>query len=276
MLLSICRHSLLSLIRMVYDTVLHSGDDMEHKEYIKIRDGAVAAVLFIHGIVGTPNHFGEFVPLIPDSFSVYNMLLDGHGKGVRDFTKSSMKNWEEQVAAVVKGLALTHERIYIVAHSLGTLLAMEQAVQNAKVCKLFLLAVPLRLSLKPKMLSNSLKVYLGRIRPGDDEALAAEKCYGIQKDKNPFHYIGWIPRFLELFAKMRQSRETIQRLQTPCVVYQSRKDEMVSRKTVKYLRQNPYIVINELENAGHYYYAKEEFAFLITEFQKMLNADVQL
>ena len=244
---------------------------MEHKEYIRIVEDSGTAVLFIHGIVGTPNHFSEFVSCVPESFSVYNLLLDGHGKGVKDFSKTSMKKWEAQVSSVVEALSLTHEKIYIAAHSLGTLLAIEQGIKTRKVCKLFLLAVPLRLSLKPKILVNSCKVYFDKIRPDDQEALAAKKCYGIENDKNPFHYIGWIPRFLELLAKIRQVRKTVHFLNTPCWVYQSKKDEMVSGRSIKYLKQNPYILVNALENSGHYYYQKDDFDFLLTEFCKMLN-----
>ena len=243
---------------------------MVHKEYVRICDNATTAILFIHGIVGTPNHFNQFVSLVPESFSVYNLLLDGHGKGVKDFSKTSMRKWEEQVSCVVEELSLTHEKIYIVAHSLGTLLAIQQAVNNPKVCKLFLLAIPLKLFLKPKMARNSLKVYFDKIRPDDYEALAAEKCYGIGKDKNPFHYIGWIPRFFELFAKIRQTRQIINLINTNCTVYQSRKDEMVSRRSEKYLKSNPNISVNQLENSGHYYYTKEDFDILINEFKKWL------
>ncbi len=244
---------------------------MEHKEYVRINDDADTAILFVHGILGTPNHFNEFVSLVPESISVYNLLLDGHGKGVKDFSRTSMKKWETQVAYVLEELSLTHEKIYIVAHSLGTLLAIEQAIKIQKVCKLFLLAVPLSLSIKPKMPVNSLKVYFDKIRPDDYEALAAKKCYGIKKDKNPFHYIGWIPRFLELFSKIRQTRKTINSLNTLCSVYQSKKDEMVSWRSEKYLKNNPNILVDALENSGHYYYDKEDFNFLITEFKKMLN-----
>lgn len=246
---------------------------MQHKEYVRICDNSNIAILFIHGIVGTPNHFNEFISLIPEYISVYNLLLDGHGKGVKDFSKTSMKKWEAQVASVVDELSLTHEKIYIVAHSLGTLLAIDQSIKNPKVCKLFLLAVPLRLSIKPKMPINSLKVYFDKIRLDDYETLAAKKCYGIEKDKNPFHYIGWIPRFLELFAKIRQTRQTVNLLNTICLVYQSEKDEMVSRRSVKFLENNPYISVKNLKKSGHYYYDKDDFDFLITEFKKILNMD---
>ena len=244
---------------------------MEHKEYIRIVQGSDTAVVFIHGIVGTPNHFAEFVSLVPESFSVYNLLLDGHGKGVKDFSKTSMRKWERQVASVVEELSSTHEKIYVVAHSLGTLLAIEQAISNQKVCKLFLLAVPLRLSLKPKMTINSLKVFFDRIRPDDYEALAAKACYGIGKDKNPLHYLGWLPRFFELFAKMRETRRLIASVHTPCRVYPSKKDEMVSRRSAKYYENNPNFIVRELENSGHYYYSREDFRFLMAEFQEFLT-----
>lgn len=231
---------------------------MEHKEYIKISDCSTTAILFIHGIVGTPNHFNEFVSLIPNSFSIYNLLLDGHGKGVKDFSKTSMKKWESQVSAVVEQLSKTHDKIYIVAHSLGTLLAIEQAIKNKNISKLFLLAVPLKLSLKPKMFINSLKVYFDKINPDDLQALAAKKCYGIAKDNNPLNYVGWIPRFFELFAKIRRVRGMINALDTPCSAYQSKNDEMVSKKSIKYLKQNSYITVNELKCSGHYYYDKAD------------------
>lgn len=246
---------------------------MAHKEYVAIRDNATTAILFIHGIVGTPNHFAEFVSFVPESFSVYNLLLDGHGKGVRDFSNTSMEKWEAQVASVVEQLSLTHEKIYIVAHSLGTLLAIDQAIKNETVCKLFLLAVPLRVRLKPKMASNSFKVYFNRIRPDDHEAIAAKNCYGIETDKNLFLYIGWIPRFLELFAKIRKTRQAVRLLKTPCQVYQSGNDEMVSKTSEKYFEGNSNILVNTLEKSGHFYYEKEDFAFLMAEFKRMIDAD---
>lgn len=244
---------------------------MKHKEYIKFSDSATTAILFIHGIVGTPNHFNEFIPLIPDNFSIYKLLLDGHGKGVKDFSKSSMKKWESQVSAAIEQLSLTHKEIYIVAHSLGTLLAIEQSVQSHTVSKLFLLAVPLNLSLKPRMFINSAKVFFDKIRPDDHEALAAKRCYGIQNDRNPFHYIGWIPRFFELFAKIRQTRKKVNSIHIPCLVYQSRNDELVSGRSTNFLKQNPNIAVNELEDSGHYYYAKADWDFLLAEFCRTLH-----
>ena len=244
---------------------------MQHKELKRIVKNANTAILFIHGIVGTPNHFDDFIKLVPDHISIYNMLLDGHGREVEDFANTSMKKWETQVQKAVDELSKSHKTIYLAAHSMGTLLSIEQAIRCEKIAKLFLLAVPIKLFLKPKMVTNSLKVFFNKIRPDDHLALAAKKAYGIEQDKNPIHYIGWIPRFLELFTKKNSTRRMLSLLKTPCFAYQSSKDEMVSIKSVKLLKQNPCIRVVELKKSGHFYYGKEDFAFLVSEFEKFIG-----
>lgn len=244
---------------------------MAHEEWKNIADNARTAVVFIHGIAGTPDHFRDFLPLVPKTFSVYNILLDGHGKGVTDFSKTSMKKWESQVAQVICDLSATHEELYIVGHSMGTLFAMEQAMQNPSVKKLFLLATPLRLGLKPRLVVNAAKVFFNRIGPADLEAIAAKNCYGIGNDKNIFHYFGWIPRFLELFSKIRAVRKILNTLQTPCAVFQSRKDEMVSTKSIGLLKDNPAFSVSILENSSHFYYESEDMAILTRAFSQWLS-----
>lgn len=244
---------------------------MIHSEYIRLVDSSNTAVLFIHGIVGTPNHFQAFVPLVPENISVYNLLLDGHGKSVRDFSRTSMKKWERQVSDVVQTLLESHERLYIVAHSLGTLLAIEQAISQEKIAGMFLLAVPIKLFLKPKLVSNSMKVLFDRIWPEDLPAVAAKECYGIGPDKNLLHYFGWIPRFLELFAKIRTTRKILGLLKTPCTAYQSAKDEMVSVRSESCLQQNSAITVRMLQNSAHYYYEKADFDFLLKEFTRFIG-----
>ena len=244
---------------------------MERKEYKRIDPEARAAVLFVHGIVGTPNHFAKFVERVPDGISVWNLLLDGHGGSVRDFSHTSMQKWEAQVRDAVDELSLTHSEIYIVAHSMGTLFAIDRAIESEKVKGLFLLAVPLKIAPKARMVSNLCKVYFDKISPNDEVALAAKRCYGIAGDKNPFHYFGWLPRYLELFAKAKETRRKIQLLQTPCVAYQSAKDELVSGKSAQLLAKNETISVGELKHSGHYYYAHTDFAFLLSEFERFIG-----
>lgn len=249
---------------------------MKHEEYRRIVEGADTAVLFIHGIAGTPKHFRPFVSLVPDSFSVRNLLLDGHGKGVRDFSRTSMAAWEDQVRRAVEELASTHDRILIAAHSMGTLFAIEQALREPKITGLFLLAVPLRLFLRPRLAVNSAKVFFNRIRPEDAVAQAARDCYGIDRDGNLPHYLGWVPRYLELFRKIRETRAVLPQLRTPGFVFQSGKDEMVSRKAVRDLAQCPSLFVSELTCSGHYYYTPQDMELLLTQFRGFLRGKDRL
>lgn len=244
---------------------------MLHSEYKNIVPGAKRAYLFVHGIIGTPNHFDDLMPLLPEGASVWRLLLDGHGKGPTDFARSSMKKWRRTVKAAVDELAESHEEIYMVAHSMGTLLSTEQAIANDKIKGMFFLQSPLRLFLRPSMPVTVLKVYIDKIKEGDLVALSAKRCCGIIHSRNLLRYIGWIPRFLELFEKMRVTRRDLKRLNTPCVACQSRIDEMVSNRSARILRKNPCITVYELQHSGHYYYADDDLALILREFKKFVG-----
>lgn len=243
---------------------------MKHKEYKRIVPEAETAVLFIHGIAGTPNHFKDFLPLVPKEFSVYNILLDGHGGKTENFSKTSMKKWENQVDFTVSDLLKTHEKIIIVAHSLGTLLAIEQVVKERRIEKLFLLAVPIKLFVKPVALFSAFRIYLGNVPESNEKLVAMKNCCGIELSKNLLKYLGWIPRFLELFGKIGETRKIIGNLKTDCMIFQSFGDELVSKKSIKYLEEKTSASINVLEKSGHYYYEKNDFDYSLGELRKFI------
>lgn len=244
---------------------------MDHREYWHILPEADTAILFIHGIAGTPNHFASFLPLVPGNCSMVNLLLQGHGGTVRDFSRASMHGWETQVQKAVAALSEQHSRILICAHSMGTLFAIEQAIRNPKIAGLFLLAVPLHICPRPAMAVNSAKVFFGRIAPHDKVAQAARDCYGIDRDRNLLHYLGWIPRYLELFRKIRETRAMLPTLTTPALAFQSAGDEMVSRKAFSDLKQNTALTVHLLKCSGHYYYDPEDQALLLQSFREFLT-----
>ncbi len=247
---------------------------MSHQETNRIIPQSNTAVLFIHGILGTPNHFEAFLPLVPSEWSVCNLLLKGHGGDVGEFSKAKMMEWKAQVAKKVDQLALTHQSIIIVAHSMGTLFALQQAIEKPTQIKhLFLLAAPLRLAPKPQMTLNVLKVFFNKIKPTDQKGLAAQKAYSLNHDKRIWRYLGWIPRYLELFAEIRNVRKLLPNLIVPCNLYQSRYDEMVSLSTCQLFGNIESVQINILENSAHYFYDDQDFDYLLKEFKTMLSKE---
>lgn len=242
-----------------------------HREYKRIVDDASAGILLIHGITSTPNHFRDLIDLIPQDLSIHALLLDGHGKNVKDFSKTSMKKWEAQVAQAVEDMARSHQKIYILAHSLGTLLSIEQAVKNPKITGMFLLASPLRIFVKPCMVPMALRFSRGTVPSDDPVAEGFAQSYSIQPDKNVFHYVGWIPRFLELFRKSRKTRKLISQIPCPTTVFQSQKDELVSMRSCKDLKNNPNITLGVLPLSGHCYYSPEDLVILRDSFSQFLS-----
>jgi len=242
-----------------------------HKAYIRDDPQSKTVILFIHGILGTPCHFADFVKRVPEQISVHNILLDGHGETLREFSKSSVSRWKKTVLLKLSSLSERYENIIIVAHSLGTLLAMDAAPHfQDKIKQLFLIAVPLKIALKPPAISNSLKVMLNRIRPCDKVAAAAKAACSIALTKNPYEHILSIPRYLELFFEARRARNAAGSLSFKTVVFQSGKDEIVSMKSCKYLRKNPNVSVIVMPESMHYYYDEKEYKEMLEYFEKTI------
>ena len=141
---------------------------MEATEYVRMVKDSDTAVLMIHGIVGSPAHFKDLLPLIPEEWSVCNLLLDGHGKGVREFGATSMIKWKMQVSARLEELLRNHPRVLMVAHSMGTLFAIRKAIENhEQIVGLFLLNIPMRVHLPPRTIAAALKNAFGKVKPED-------------------------------------------------------------------------------------------------------------
>ncbi len=241
-----------------------------HKAYIRNIPKSKNAIIFIHGIIGTPNHFMRFYPLIPEEVSIYNLLLDGHGGSVEDFSKTSMHKWKAQVKQEIDKAKNEHQDIYIVAHSMGCLLAMEYSIIYPKQIKgLFLMAVPLHMHVTPLALSNA----LGTIYEFDDhqneQLQSAKAMYSVDTEKNILKYTRWLPRYMELLRLSQWTRNNITSLITTTICVQSKKDELVSNRSRLYLRKHPQIEYHLLEKSTHYYYPKDDEDILFDLFKKL-------
>lgn len=243
----------------------------KHVEYKRIVEGADKAVLFIHGILGTPNHFREFIPLVPENYSILAMVTPGHCSSVSEFSHSSLEKWEQGVQDAVDELLKTHKELYIVGHSMGTLFAIEQAIKEPRVKAIFCLSIPIKVRVRVRMIPLALKIYRNKIKEDDVVALALRECYGCSHEKNIFKYFGWIPRFLDLFKLIRRVRKNLDKLETPCWAYQSLPDELVSPKSVKILKMESKIRPVTLRYSTHFYYEPRELELLKQRFDVFLH-----
>ena len=237
-----------------------------HEEYWRIVPGADTAVVFVHGIIGTPDHFKELIPLLPENVTVVNVLLDGHGGSVKDFANSSMKKWEAQIENVLSELEKNHERILAVGHSMGTLLLMDALWNHPKIKAMFFLGSALAMGPKPLAVRNSLKVIYGKSENWDPLVISTNKSCSIMLEKNLFKYLSWIPRYLELFRKAARVRNNIGEISIPCTFLQSEKDELVSKRSCKFIRRNPTMKLTKLPESYHFHYSDKDKNTVRKEF----------
>lgn len=240
-----------------------------HSPYFRIYKNSDTVVLFIHGFQGSPRHFDRFVERVPDEISVYNLLLSGHGGSVRDFAHASMNEWKTQVETVLKELLSLYKNIYIVGHSMGTFFALNAAVSYPqKIRSVFLLQSPLKIGVRPYALINSVKALFN---VNDKIGQIYKNSNSIKLNFRFWEYLGWIPRYLELFRGSKEARRKICDVKIPCFIFQSEKDELVSMRSLKFIPQNEYIDCIILKNSAHFIYDINEFEYLLDKFSDAIR-----
>lgn len=243
-----------------------------HLEMKRIVPNASTAVLLIHGIVGTPNHFRKLIPLeesVPENWSFWNLCLPGHGSTVEAFSHSSMKQWKAYVWGAFRELAAEHEKVILVGHSMGTLFALQLASQYPdQVRDLFLLAVPMRPHIGFVIVNSSLRLVFGKIREDHPMETAIVSACGSQPTKKLWRYIPWLPRFAELLAEIYKTEKILSDIQIPYRIFQSRKDELVSNRSEKILIKHG-LGFAALPDSGHFYYAPEDKRRILESFTDM-------
>lgn len=244
---------------------------MNHAPYFRKGTGR-NAVLLIHGIAGSPAHFRDLVPVIPESFSVYNILLDGHSGALDNFSRSSMSKWKTQVQTVLRGLFEIHDQVVIVAHSMGTLFAIQAAIEHPEqIPRLFLLNVPTRPWVRLSTWYTSLRVAFGKLDRPADRAMRGETA--LELTPKLWKYIGWAPRMIELLCECSRTRKILPMLTVPTQAFQSRIDELVSFRSCKDLANHSFITSSVLEHSGHFVYSPADTALLCSKLAELL-ADI--
>ena len=240
-----------------------------HRPLKRLAPGGRGAVLFIHGINATPRFFDAYAAAVPADWSVHCLLLPGHGGTVRDFAVHPAAAWEVHVRDALEELRALHERVYIVGHSLGALLAIREAVRDDRcIAGMVLLCVPLRIWSRPTAWVKSVRKGLFPCR----EHRVLNPYYGTEKDWRIWRYIGWIPRYRELFALSADARRQVAGLRVPTVAFMAGRDEQVSLRSERCMEGNPAITLRRMPRSGHDEFAPEDKAEILRTLTEMLSA----
>jgi carboxylesterase len=127
-----------------------------------------------------------------------------------------------------------YERVFIIGHSMGGLLAINEALVNG-AAGLILMATPMKVKIfSAKALYMSLRVLLGDTKKDDERLQSYRKANSVQKGSITT-YLSWIPRFWDLLTLIRKTRQSLKLVRCPVLVIQSKRDETVSWKSHRVL-----------------------------------------
>ncbi len=250
---------------------------MAHEEFHRMARQPQGAVLMLHGICGSPEHFRRCIDLesrVPQGYSVHNLCYPGHGGSVRDFGKSKLKAWRDYAFQAFDDLAADHEQVILVGHSMGCLFGLQIAMAYPeKVERLYLLQVPLYVGLRFSGVMNLIRLPFRLIREKNVVGDAMRCACGVQTTPWVFQYIPWIPRLVELLREMHATANRLEELRVPAMAFQSRKDELVSNRSARILRDCGRVEVVEMENSTHFYYTPEDKQQMLQEFDNLFCMD---
>lgn len=239
-------------------------------------EGADTVVLMIHGIIEGPAQFDPLIPIINKTgCSAVSILLPGHGKTGREFSKNGRKQWTAYVSQQVESLRRRYHNIILAGHSMGCLLAAKSCLDNPSGIRgLFCIAMPLHIRLTARGMINAARVALNRVKENDPISTAARDAYSISE--TPLYgYAAWLPRYLDLFHLCRTVRSRLHEIRVPVFLVHSEEDEFVSKRSLSSAQKALGDNLTEmlvLKHSGHFYYPEEDRKLLTQALLRLLES----
>lgn len=198
---------------------------MEYKksEDIHIKNSLSDCILFIHGIFSSHIQFAKMINMFSnEGYSIYAVSLKGHGMESIHMTKIDHRIWLEQVNNTLNMLLRKYKNVYIISHSLGTLLTVNcERINEVKKCILLSPAA------RPKITLQSMKLglLLENEKLKDPFLVENRKIRGVKfKGLKKVHAI---KPLLALFKLIRLSRNKFPNIELDTLIAISKNDETV-------------------------------------------------
>jgi carboxylesterase len=103
-----------------------------------------AALLFVHGFNDCPAIFDRLAPRLAErGYTCRLMRLPGFATPVETYSRSTRAQWLEAVEQEIANLRATHERVGVVAHSLGGAITVRHLLDHPRTVDGVVLLAPL-------------------------------------------------------------------------------------------------------------------------------------
>jgi len=230
-------------------------------------------VIFIHGFMGSSKQFNGLVDAAyKQGYSIDTLLLPGHGGSVKKFSEGTYERWQQYVDSEVERFSQDYDRIILVGHSMGGLLAVNTSVKfPEKLSCLFIIACPFILT---KFSFYSLKVWVMQAFRRKSNPKKAAYINGTSVELTPDLIIGTIKPYFEFNKLQHAARSSLPDVTVPITAVYSSGDELTSMKSLNVLKADlkkaPLNTVI-LSDSLHAYYTDKEQVFIEEQFIKELT-----
>lgn len=251
-----------------------------HQAFEKLRRDTDTIIIFIHGFLGSPRQFSELSDFVYKlGYAYASLLLPGHGGTAKDFAVNSQQQWIAYLHQQVHYYAGLYANVFLVGHSMGGLLAINESLcPKANVKGLVLLNTAIKIGLKSRYSMYTAKNWFSRYPVYNRIDRYYRENNSVEKG-NLFRTISWLPRVIDLVRLSKMVVKNLHLVKVPVLITQSRNDEAVLHRSAaiiaKGLTSCPYHRLVYFKRSWHSYYFKKEKAQLKDEMKCFLDICTQ-
>ena len=230
------------------------------------------AILFVHGFMGCSRQFLPLQDALEGCKADMKLhVLPGHEATLKEFHKTNAEVWQQSVNAAVRDLAREYDRILLVGHSMGGLLAVRAAIaEPEKVCGVAAIGFPIKINLKWQWLSLNLDAARPAKEGEDPRVTAARTMAGVSLN-NVGQYLSTLPQNMQFLKTTRLARKDIHFLKAPLTVLNFKKDEIVAPSVTDFVHsQLPDAKVILLPNSYHFLFTDDDLLAMANEIKNML------
>lgn len=231
------------------------------------------AILFIHGFMSSREFFESIEKDLEGcGADMYRPSLAGHDGSLEDFCRSDWRRWQNSANGVLRRLAESYDRILIVGHSMGGLIAQRAAIAEPKnVIGVIGIGFPIKISLGPRWIK--LNVAASRPKtPGEDPRITAAREMAGVPITTVGQYLQTFPQNMSFLMAAAQSRRELSQLKAPLTVINFEKDEIVAPSVPDFVKSRlPDAEIVMLPNSYHFLFEKDEQDRMVDIIKRYIN-----
>ena len=232
------------------------------------------AVVFIHGFMGSFHQFDELCDKLEDCGArLVRPILPGHECGLEEFLQTNGDTWQKHIADTVDELRKDYDRIILVGHSMGGLIATREAVRSPqKISRVIAIGYPIMVTVRPQWLMLNVRASRPARENEDPRITVARNMAGVHF-RGIDGYLKTLPNNIEFLKIAKDTRAQLSRLSVPLTVLNFKKDEIVSGKTRKFvMERQPETEFYLFDDSYHFLFSPEDTERMADVIRREINA----